>query len=1118
MIRRSFFPLQPLLWLFAVWLPLPTAGAGEPHSPQPYERIRYPTFSDGMLESLLEADQAEAYDLTESTPRINLKNVFITLYERIDPDGSGNGDAPPPVEMTIQSDRGYFLRRPPEPGAPQEDIVNLEGNVVIRRMRRSGPGMDVSGRRRRLDPGVETEIRCQHAQWNDTAGKLNGDGEVLFLQEDSLIEGTGFLYVTDKDRKDGGSGTRFREWGGIMFIEHNARMEINRADGLTEITCRDTASYRLTEREIQFEGDVQLRRPGLLMQSDILKVFLQREEDYRPEESGALPGEVRNVVAIIGKRPGSVVITGYELDESGRYRPHEPLYTARGGRADYALSANRITLTDSRVERTPEVEFGDGRNRISDRNLEFVFSETAESGEKRSVLETLMGGGGQGQVSIQPEDRPEGGAGDRVDISYKGNMEYSRPDGRIRFGKSVFLKQGDVRIRSENLDVRLAEPDGRHSAVGLEGRIRRIVAETDVLIQDGDLQRDGREATAQRAEYESGRVGESGVPDAVGASYAYILRLFGPPQRTPPHPMVRDSRGNQITAPEIHMRRLIGSGLRPGFRERRLIFAAGGTIVSEFVTRSDNALEAGKVISIKCERAMEYNEANELAWFEGDVQAVSDDPGDSYTLVSDRLVVNLPETANPDNPEESTIRIRRIDASGKAVFRQDERACEANRIIRDFPTNELEEGDIYLEGVPAQGGLPPQMAVYREEMPGGGTGSMFVAPRIMSSANGDLIRANGPGQLSMPDEIPGLRSEIHFEGAAHYEAAGGGEAGGGALSFAKFRRGVFLRQPSRNLTLRQEDDGRRRDGGRRADDGDDRVYVERVGRLTRAEARAGVVVEHSLPRQGRRVAAGDRGTIEFLGSGNVIRLSANRQQNQRRFAVAKDNDGKTLTAPDIEIREGEGFTRASGPGELQLPGAASGSGGGMVKNSTRVIYGERGSMVYNELGLNIRTSDNVRIIQAGPDGGWNSPSLDGRCDRLDIFLLEPPVPGARGSDALTQVSRMDARGGVLIRSYADPPPDNLGLTWLSRPGITFFTRGDQAEFLPREGRIVISCQPGRRSELLLNMVDEGSPPRKQRLKAERFVLDTSSMPRRWTSEGQLESQPLGEGEPFEFSN
>jgi lipopolysaccharide export system protein LptA len=727
-------------------------------------------------------------------------------------------------------------------------------------------------------------------------------------------------------------------------------------------------------------------------------------------------------------------------------------------------------------------------------------------------------------VAIQPENRS--GGEERIDISYKGGMDYSRLEGRIRFSKSVFLKQGDLRIRSENLDLRLAGEDGQSSAAGLERRIRRIVAETDVVIQDGDLQRDGREATAQRAEYESGQVAESGAPDANGAAVAYILRLFGPPQRTPPHPVVRDSRGNQISAPEIHMRRLIGSGLRPGVRERRLIFATGGTIASEFVTRSDNALEAGKVISIKCEQAMEYNEANELAWFEGDVLAVSDDPKDSYTLVSDRLIINLPETPNPDNPEESLVRIRRIDANGKAVFRQDERTCEANRIIRDFPTQERDDGDIYLEGVPARDGLPPQMAVYREEMPGGETGAMFVAPRIMSSALGDLIRANGPGQLSTPDEIPGLRSEIHFEGAAHYETARVGEGEPSPLSFAKFRRGVFLRQPSRNLTLRTEeldatferpeDDGRRREGGQIGKGEDGAIHVEQVGRLTRAEARSGVVVEHALPRQGRRVAAGDRGVIEFRNTGNIIRLSANRQQNQRRFAVARDNDGKMLTAPDIEIREGEGFTRASGPGELQLPGAASGEG--MVKNPTRVIYGERGQMVYNELGLNIRTSDNVRIVQAGPDGNWSSPSLDGRCDRLEIFLLEPPSSGARGSEALAQISRMDAFGGVVIRSYADPPPANPGLGWLLRPGITFFTRGDQAEFLPREGRIVISSQSNRRCELLLNVVDEGSPPRKQRLRADRFVLNTNTMPRRWTSEGRLESQPLGEGEPFEFAN
>ncbi|MDR1520859.1 MAG: LPS export ABC transporter periplasmic protein LptC, partial [Planctomycetota bacterium] len=908
--------------MLASSLILAVGRAGEPAQPQPYEKIRYPTFAEnGRLESLIEADQAEAYDLTENTPRVNLKNVLITLYDA--KTAEGPDDQPPNVKMTISSNRGHLIRRAPEAGGNIEDIMDLEGNVVLRQMR-PGPAPAPAGRKAsRLDPAIETEIHCQHAQWNNNLRKLNGDGEVEFLQEDSRIVGTGFLYLADDESLTSGRDSRnIRDWGGIMFIEHNARMEIYRAGGLTEITCRDTASYKLNEREIQFEQDVRLHRPGLDIEADILKVFLQREAAQPAAGSSSiLPGEVRSVVATIGKRQGSVVITGYNVGPSGR--SEEVVYLAKGGRADYDLPANRIVLTDPRViefansreERVPEVEFGN--NRISDRSLEFIFAVEDEGGRQRSILETLNASGGRGQVFIRP-DADSGPDAKPTDITYKGTLDYSRKNSRIHFTKSVFLKQNEIRIRSETLNARLSG-----TGTGMEGQIDRIVAETDVNIQDGS-----REARAQRAEYDMTPVtGGDG-----GQSSLYTLRLYGPPQRTPPHPWVRDERGNQINAPEIHMQRLAKRGIRPDERDdRHLIYASGGVVSSEFVTTPATLVEEGKVISIKCEKAMEYNEATEVAWFEGDVVAVSDTPEDNYVLTCDRLILNLPESPDPGDPGKTVTRIRRIDANGNARLIQDIRTCEANRIIRDFPTMRTDEGDIYLEGVPAANGMPPQMAIYREQS-GSQIGSMFAAPRIMASAKGDLIRANGPGQLSMPDEIPGFRAEIHFDGAAHYEIPGnGGNVDDRALSFAKFRRGVILRQESRNLVLRAEEvdatfmrDGESRENEAGLSDSRNAIYIERLGRLIRTEARTGVRIDHALPRQGRRVAVGDRGVVMFSDLGNTIRLSADRQRDPRRFAMAKDNDGKVLTAPEIEVREGEGYTRAAGPGELLLPGGGEG--------------------------------------------------------------------------------------------------------------------------------------------------------------------------------------------------
>ncbi len=1087
--------------------------AAEGDQAQPYKKIRYPTFKNGRLQSLLEADQAEAYDVAEGTPRVNLKNVVITIYDDSEESlAKTPEDQPLPVKMLITSDRGHFVRRPPEPDSPSEEIANLEGNVIMKQMRlKPLPPLDPN-KKLRLDPSVETVIECQHAQWNNTLRKLNGDGEVRFYQEDSTIVGTGFLYLADDAALETSSSTsNVKEWGGIVYIEHNARMEINRysgtgASGLTEITCRDTASYKLREREIQFEREVRVNRPGLRIESDILKVFLRHEDDPLPTNhcGDATAGQVKSIVATIGKRPGSVIITGYDKDTPGVI-----LYTARGGRADFDYDTNRITLTDSRIERVPEVMFG--QDRISDRVLDFIFetndADCSGTGGKAkienttAVLDVLNASGGQGQVLLKA--RPlDDGPSKPIDINYKGRMAYSRRDGRIQFTDSVFLKRDDLRIRAENVDVHLVMSPGSD----IPDQLQRVLAENDVTINTG-----GREAKAHRAEYD---LVTGTTPDGSEQTLD-VLRLFGPAQGMPPHPWVRDDEGHQITAPIIHMQRLKTG---PGEKPRHLVHGSGGVAICEFNTDPDNLSDEKRRISIKCDDGMEYNEAKGLAWFKGNVMATSDAPEDNYVMTSDKLDIYMIEEPVVGKQGETYVRLRRIDASGNARMMQDTRVCEANQIIRDFPSADANEGDIYLEGTPPRNGQPARMAVYREQI-GGAVGSMFAAPRIMASARGDLIRANGPGELSTPDpDMPGFRSEIKFDGAARYESFHDGLA-----SEAKFRKNVVLRQPSRGLVISAEEvDTRFLKDGAVPDREQDRrqVEVEQLGHLRRAEARINVRIENRVIKNnvdvGKRQAMGDRCVVDFTNTGNVLNLTADRRQDSRRFVLVQSHDGLTLRSPHVEVRELQGITRAAGPGELQMPGNRSGEG--MSKVPTRVLFGEKGMMVYNELAMNIKISDNVHIIQPGVGDNWSFPSLDGRCDRLDITLIEPPTENMAGEEALSRVLRMDAMGGVLLRVYAEPPPDSPNIDWLSRPGTTFFTRGDQAVYDVPEGRIVISSIPPRQPQLLLNTVDAGRAPHRQRLKADRFVLNTNTVPRRWYFEGQLESNTLRSGEQFEFQD
>ncbi len=199
---------------------------------------------------------------------------------------------------------------------------------------------------------------------------------------------------------------------------------------------------------------------------------------------------------------------------------------------------------------------------------------------------------------------------------------------------------------------------------------------------------------------------------------------------------------------------------------------------------------------------------------------------------------------------------------------------------------------------------------------------------------------------------------------------------------------------------------------------------------------------------------------------------------------------------------------------MQIPANPSAEG---MPTVTRVLYGANGSLVYNELGLNIRVSDSVRIVQPGPGENWSSPGLDGICDRMDILLFEPPAAGMQGDDALSRVQRMDATGNVVLRVYAQPPAGNPGLEWSRRPGTTFFTRGDRAVYDVPTGEMSISSAAPGRPQLLLNTVgDGGGNPSRQRLIADRFVLHSSAVPRRWNYEGELIADAIPDGAPFEF--
>jgi hypothetical protein len=111
---------------------------------------------------------------------------------------------------------------------------------------------------------------------------------------------------------------------------------------------------------------------------------------------------------------------------------------------------------------------------------------------------------------------------------------------------------------------------------------------------------------------------------------------------------------------------------------------------------------------------------------------------------------------------------------------------------------------------------------------------------------------------------------------------------------------------------------------------------------------------------------------------------------------------------------------------------------------------------------------------------------------------------------------MDAQDNVVLRIYAEPPLDQPNLDWLSRPGATYFIKGDRAIYEVLEGRITMSSLPGRQPQLLLNVIDLGSAPQRQRMKADRFVLGTNTRPQRWYFDGQFESSPIRAGEPFDF--
>lgn len=895
-----------------------------------------------------------------------------------------NSDIKPPMKAKITSQSGIFMKAKNEESGEMQDIVILEGDVDVLRYAKAESATE--------QPEVEARIKCDKARWNHTTGILNGYGLVDMTRADRTLKltGKGMVYQINRENQDNIDLTDDNaDLGGVLEVTSDVEMIIYKKN-------RDGTIKQSSKTIVTSQGPARYDFDKLELyfseQVNVLQKRMHMVSDYLrlilTSNESKDKNRLKEMVAWCDK-VNNVVITG-----SGDPRGKSDSIQRWRAQAQYAVykeNTGELLLTEERPSKTPKVNFEDVM--IRNDTIRFFMRE-----------ERLLANGKNGLTILNAA----------LDSSNKSNRKERT---EIRFKKQLFLDQkknlalftGDVELKNAGMVMNSDELKIDFANKNIDTQkptIKKAEATGHVR-----LLHQGRRAKCQKLEILPNTT-PNPKPNKNGLILFDSFILSGMPL-----PEIEIPGGGYFQAKKIHVNRY---RKRTGTKRIVKIVAFGPGSGSFGKDKDELGNPITNNTNIRYSKKMIYDELEDLMDFYGEVTASSGD----QVLSSDRLIARLVSTAKKGNKDEDQKQIQRLTAVGNAKMHWGIQHAEADKLDRKLPVNGKGSDRILLLGSRNR-----QARVWEEN------GASFQGPWITASGDGSVIYSKGGGELSMLDRDTNEKALVTYSGDAYYSVNKTG-------SIAIFRKNVVMRRGNMQVT----GDKMRADLVKTSENAP--TTMEALSKAGGAAATATlprklkrVTVEGKvIVRQGKRIAFGQKGQVDIGDRGDVMLLAG-------KPAEVNDNNGFTLFAPRIMIKEASGITTASGPGQVRIVSTDNtqrGADGTAKKENYLLDYD--GKLLYNQLNSKIRFEKNVRMKQK---------SLQGRCESLTIFLTKKDgTTDAADSDDM-EIANIESKRNVRFKVA---PGSTLSDPTGTQGSVTF-TKSSEAHYDAKHGVILLAGSP-----------------------------------------------------------
>ncbi len=1010
-----------------------------------YTDVRFQLYNrENQFTGELITGQANATKLDRKDPRVDLdKGVVIELF---DTDFVAARDKKPPLKVKITSDRGTFMQAQNKESKEFQQIVVLEGNVVVTRYKK---GIDGG-----VEQDVDSIVTCDKAKWNHNTGILNGYGLVSMRRADNsmMLSGKGMVYEVNPDNSlDFPIDNEEQKMSGVLEITSNVELVVNqrnssgRIDKNNRVTvnCDGIGRYDFDHKEMYFSDNVRVVRSNMMIQSDYLKVKLAGDGSRRKFEETVAWCTDKRVVTITG--------SGDPRNLSSKIGN----WKAQAEYARYIEETGEMLLTDERDDMLPLAQMDDVT--IKDNTISFYVKE-------ERFYATGKDGEAHLRAGLDDYDSAADTEAEETIVKFNENLLFDQIKNVAQFTGAVKLRSSGMELDTDRLLI-----DFVNDSVG-ESKAASVKKAT--ALGNVKLVYQQRKASCEKLEI-TPNLQDRSKPDSKGRLLLDNFILSGESM-----PEVEIPGGGFFQSKRISINRykLIATGQRTVY-----INAAGpgsGSIGTSQLTPS--SMVKGLSTIIRFSDKMLYDELDDRVDLYGEVTATNND----QVLTSDRLLITLGESSNKSAKAEKEI--TRFTAVGNASMHWGSQHCEADKVDRQIKADG--KGQVILVGTKTR------LAKIWEE-----SGASFQGPWIKAADDGSWIYSSGGGELSMLDRQTNEKAMVIYSGDAYYTTKG-------QKSQAIFSDNVILRRGNMKVTGDKMKAELVSTGAAVAPPLATDAQAAGVSTATLPKRLTRVTIEGNvIVRQGMRVAFGNKGQVDIGDDGDLMLLAGTKDVP----AEVNDNNGFSLRAPKVMIKESAGIVTASGPGEVKLVGNASAQNAGLDpalvaadSGTYRMFYD--GKILYNQLLNKIRFEKNVRMIQ---------DTLRGRCELLTVYLNKPPEEFGGGvSDEPIRVENIETYGNVRFESYPQPfegrDPTNL-------PGRTVYTRSQEAHY-DAQHNVILLTGKSKPAEVLFQEISSGNRMRYLQ-KADRIWYNTRTKEIKVTGSNQ-QSMPLPPTGPLRFPN